>query len=336
MSEPIRLAVVGATGALGRQILLALERAELNLSELIPVASRATRSPTVTYGGNDLPVHDETTVDLSRADIILAAPPPGFDRDAFQPALDRGGVVVDLAGLWGDSEEVPVVAPWANESDLDQVMTAGVVRSPRPLAIALAAIAQPLHASLGITGLRGTAMLPAVLAGREGTEELSRQVVGLFNSSEPPRKVFPQGLAFDIIPAWGEVGAEGWTDYEQLVAADVGALTGIEPRALAITAVMAPLFAGMGISVHIVTEGMVGIEEVKHLMEQAPRIALLESAIKPLMTRARVDVDTVAVGRLRADPVGAGVHLWAACDPTRLAAVNAVELAVQIANGGYL
>jgi len=336
MSEPIRLAVVGATGALGRQILLALERAELPLAELIPVASRATRQATVSFSGNELPVHDETTTDLSGVDIILAATPPTYDRDAFLPALDRGAVVVDLAGLWAESPEVPVVAPWANEADLDQVMTAGVVRSPRPLAIALAAIAQPLHAALGVSGLRGLAMLPAVLAGREGTEELSRQVVGLFNSSEPPRKVFPDGLAFDVIPAWGEVGAEGWTDYEQLVAQDVGVLTGMEPRALAITAVMAPLFAGMGISLHVVTDGMLGLEEVKLLLSQAPRVALMEQEIKPLMTRARVDMDAVAVGRLRADPMGAGVHLWAACDPTRLAAVNAVELAVQIAAGGYL
>ena len=99
---------------------------------------------------------------------------------------------------------------------------------------------------------------------------------------------------------------------------------------------MSPLFAGMGASFHVVTEGMVGLEEVTQLLSQAPRVTLLESAIKPLMTRARVDLDAVAVGRLRADPVGAGVHLWLACDPTRLAAVNAVDLAAQIVAGGYL
>lgn len=336
MSEPVRLAIVGATGTLGQQILKALERSELPLSQLIPVASRATKQATVTFNGAELPVHDQTTTDLADADIILAAPPDHYDRDNFQLALDRGGVVVDLAGLWNDTPGVPVVAPWANQADLDEVMTSGVVRSPRPLAIALASVIQPLHTALGLSGARGTAMLPAALTGRAGTEELSRQVVSLFNAGEPPRSVFPDGLAFDLLPAWGEVGPEGWTTYEQQIADEVGALTGLEPRAVAMTAVMTPIFAGMGINLHVVTDGMLGVEETKLLLSQAPRVALMETELKPLMTRARVDLDAVAVGRLRSDPYGAGVHMWLACDPTRLAAVNAVDLAMQIVAGGFL
>ncbi len=336
MADPVRLAVVGATGAIGRQILKVLERGQLDLAELIPVASRATRVHTVEFAGRDLPVHDETTVDYARADIILAAPPPDFDRDELQPALDKGGVVVDVAGLWREDSQVPVVAPWCNEVDLEHVLTAGVVRSPRPLSLALAAVARPLHAALGLTGLRGTAMIPASTAGRGGAEDLSGQVIALFNQTEPPRAVFPDGLAFDLVPAWGERDDLGWTAEESLAAAEVAAVTGVDPTAVAMTAVLTPIFAGMGLSLHAVTEGHLGVEEARSILERAPKLSLIEPAIKPLMTRARLNMEVVAVGRLRADPAGAGLHLWAACDPVHLAAVNAVELAVQIVERGYL
>lgn len=336
MADPIRLALVGATGTLGKQILSALERSGLALSQLIPVASRATRVPSVSFAGHDIPVHDETTVDLAGADIILAAVPAAYEREAFQPALERGGVVVDASGLWGGEDEAPVVAPWANELELEQVLTAGVVRSPHPLSMALAAVGQPLHRALGLAGLRGAAMLPAGLAGRAGAEELSRQVIALFNNQEPPRSVFTEGLAFDLLPAWGALDAEGWTALEARAAEEAGALIGAEPRVLGITAVMSPIFAGMGLSLHAVTEGHMDLEDCRALLAAAPRITLLDRATKPLMTRARLDLDGLAVGRLRADPAGAGVHLWAACDPTRLAAVNAVELAVRIVENGYL
>ena len=159
-------------------------------------------------------------------------------------------------------------------------------------------------------------------------------VVSMFNSRTPPRAVFSEGLAFDLVPQWGERDEVGWTDLESAASSELGLLTGFEGAA--VTAVIAPMFTGMALSLHVIPKGLMEADEVTALYEGAPKIQLYSRATRPLMPRSNLDRSRVALGRIRKDPVGYGLHLWAACDPLRLVASNAVELIATMLDDGHL
>jgi aspartate-semialdehyde dehydrogenase len=161
-------------------------------------------------------------------------------------------------------------------------------------------------------------MLSAGLAGREGVEELSRQVVALLSGQEPPRKVFPQGLAFDLQARVGE-GQGGWSGPEQRVAAELGLLYDRPASQYALGLVLLPLFAGLAASLHLVFEEgeEVDVARATDLLGQGRLLRLGDPLPGPRRVAGKA---SATVGRLRADPSGQGLHLWVVGDNLRFAA----------------
>ena len=338
MSESgFQIAVVGATGAMGEELLLTLERANLAISSFVPIASRASSRPSVEFRGQSFPVKPLGPDALEGVELAFAVLPQGPGDDLLIEAAEAGCTIVDLAGIWRDDPQVPMIALGINSAlDLERVPNVGVVTSPGPVALALCAVAEAVTKIGDLVGITATAMLPAASAGRKGIEELSGQIVATFNSRPPPRAVFADGLAFDLIPAWGDVEQGGWTGLERLTAEQVGQVLGLSPNRVAVNITLAPLFAGMGISVFVRGDARLSAASLREALQGSRSVQLHDRAGRPLMPRAQLERAVVSVGRLRDDPNGDGVHLWIAADPMRLASANAVAIATELAARGLI
>jgi len=143
MSESgFQIAVVGATGAMGEELILTLERANLAISSFVPIASRASARPSVEFRGQSFPVKPLGPDALEGVELAFAVLPQGPGDDLLIEAAEAGCTIVDLAGIWRDDPQVPMIALGINSAlDLERVPNVGVVTSPGPVALALCAVA---------------------------------------------------------------------------------------------------------------------------------------------------------------------------------------------------
>ncbi len=329
----VSIAVIGATGAIGQELVRVLEQAPLDIERLVAVGTRASVGKRLEYADDELTVKALSEEVLADVDLAFVATRGPVARGILDDALDDGVRMVDLAGVWTDEPGVPTVAMAANAEDLQVLREVGVVHAPGPLTLALVHLLGPLHASHGLLAARGTAWLPATAAGRAGTEELSNQVVSLFNAKEPQRVVFPEGLAFDLPAAWGPVEEDGWSLLERSTSERVVTMLGMHRAVVGVTATVAPLFAGMALSLHLVADGRLTAASAGEVIDAVGTLEQAED-LRDLAVRRQVGHGRIAVGRLRDDPAGSGVHLWASCDPLRLTAANAASIGAAILREG--
>lgn len=331
----ITVAVVGATGSVGRDLIATLSRSSLPIGEWRLVATRGTRSPRMEVAGEDLPVHALPADSAGSAlwegvDLAFLCVPPEVAEAHAGVLQDRDVPVVDLSGALGG--KAPLAVPAAGLDGLGDFADAGAIVSPSPAAVLLTTVLHPLRA-LGATGAFGTLLLSAGLAGRDGVEELSQQVVSMFNQSEAPRKVFPTGLAFDVLPQVGST-EDGWTATERRAIAETATLLGPPRFPLGVTAAVVPTFSGVAASLFVSFDVTPDLESVSRIIEAVPTLQLADPApgTRRLTGRARA-----VVGRLRRDPSGQGLHLWAAADNLRFgASSNALAIALGLWRDGRL
>lgn len=312
--------VAGATGALGGKVLAVLDAAPWRPSTVVPLASPGTHVPFVSWGDGQVAVDDARHADVAAMDLLIVATPEAVGRDLVARAVAAEVPVVDLSGSQREDLAVPLVVPWVNADALDAPRPREVLAVPGAAATLIASALAPLLAA----GWKGTAradiLVSASAWGREGIEELSKGVVALFNAGTPPRKVFEQGLAFDLIPAVGAVGGTGWTSSEALAMAEIARLCGVRCD---VTLVGVPLFQGIAATLWLELPRGWDVERVDATWKAAG-LAVAEGARK-LPRPRRVDGSAeVHVGRLRASVAGDGALAWLVADNTHLAAVAAV------------
>jgi aspartate-semialdehyde dehydrogenase len=333
MSEHgLRIAVAGATGALGQEVLAVLDQGPLAIAELSPLASMAATTTELRWRGKEHTVGLVDADSLEGADVVFACLPRGAEDELLKDAAEAGCLVVDMAGVFLTDRSVPVLGLGLNPVEHESVRESGAFIAPGGLALALAALAAPLR-DHGLVGLRGTALQAASRAGRGGIQELSGQVAALFNSQDPPRKVFPQGLAFDLVPGWGEQLGD-WSRDELISAAMAGRIAGVNPAGIGVSTVLTPVFMGLGLSLHALAERPLTSEQLRKAYEASPHLELGRG--RDLQVRSRGGKPVISVGRLREDRAGLGVHLYACVDPLRLAAANAVASLAQLVQDGLV
>lgn len=326
-----RVAIAGATGALGGEIVRVLDQVRWRPETLVALARASTSITHVEYGQERVPVDDLSEDAIEGADLLFLALPPEPARAIGEVAAKRGIPVVDCSGAFADEPSVPLVVPWVNPEAFQQ-LAFGVVAIPDPTALLVASILGPLRRA-GIDGaVQVVGFVPASREGKGGIEELSRQVVALFNQGTPPRKVFPQGLAFDLLPASETIGDDGWTPQEERVAAQIARLA---PSSAPhdVTLVGVPVFSGLSATISIALDRPVMREIVLRILSEGG-VRLPESAASRYLPRPRrvEGQPFAAVGRVRigtAHPGRAGttLHLWASMDNLRTAATAAVSAA---------
>lgn len=315
----VTVVVVGATGSVGRDLIQALERAPFPIRELRAVASRRSAETELSFNGQPLTVtalegRAGRDAQLRGADVVIFACPPELTRLLAQPTAEQGAAVIDIGGSVAD--RVGLTLP-STGLDLERFDHLRVVSTPWGPAAALATALLPLR-HLTLSSVRGTMMLSAGLAGHQGVDELSQQVVAMLNSASPPRKIFPTGLAFDLITPVGTTGeGEGWSETELRIAHQTALLMEWEPQQVAVSTVMVPLFAGLGMELHLRFEREPQVPEVRAALEGGDSVRYGDPVPGPRRLPGRGGLH---VGRVRADPAGDGIHLWATADNLRFGA----------------
>lgn len=324
------IAIIGATGAVGTDLIEALQRSSLPVARWILVGSTTRVHQPVDVGGTRVtvlpgPADALPEAVLDDADLVIFATPAAVTRVLAPAVIEAGIAVIDVGGALLDQGVLAV--PLAGVAvDAETFADRRVVCSPSAPAVLAATILRPLTV-LGLGRARIMALLPAGVFGRPGSEELSRQVVSLFNSSDPPRSVFPDGLAFDIQGALG-TPSDDWTGAERRLSLELGALLRLPPPRLPASLVLVPTFAGVSLSMVLDLAPGIGAEQVRSALDALPMVSVRDPVVSPLNT---IGSASAHVGRIRNDPDGGSVHLWASADNLRFgASANVLAIASQL------
>jgi aspartate-semialdehyde dehydrogenase len=302
------IAVLGATGNVGEALLARLSSSVLAGGDVAAYASRATRRESVDFGGRTLPVRTLAEAADSGATLVFCALPPALAQRTVPSFAARGALVIDVGNSCSGLFAGPLCLPDVRPIDEAAVSRAGGARTPGAVGWMLTTVLAPLL-PLGAWGITGLVNLPVTSYGRLATEEFSEQVVASFNSKDPPRRRFPDGVAFDTLPE--DVDAGEWSDRERGAAAEVSELLGVNPGRIGVQFCTQPVFTGMTAALHI--RGVDDVEPAETALREALGLATAARmrSLRPrkVMTRA-----SVYFGGVRADPAGDGIHVWLAAD----------------------
>ncbi|MBM4383610.1 MAG: hypothetical protein FJ091_09600 [Deltaproteobacteria bacterium] len=318
----LRVAVVGATGTLGREVVDQLAERRFPIQELVPIASDHSLGEAVEWLGHELAVVTEHT--LVGLDLVFLCTPPAAAPEWLRAALLARAACIDCSGAGAAREEIPLLDPERTPSAA--ALASPVLALPSPAALALARVASALSGSSAISRAIVTLCESASSAGRAGVEALQAETIALFAQQDPPEESpFTHGVAFDALPAAGPIGVGDLTASEAAAARDFARLApGVRA---AFTALRVPAFSGLGMQVALELEPLLSPEAIEKLLDEASGTRAFGSAAGPSLRDASGETD-VLVGRVRSDPSRVnGALLWLALDPVRVTAQAAVRLA---------
>jgi aspartate-semialdehyde dehydrogenase len=318
----LRVAVVGATGTLGRELIGQLAERRFPIQELVPIASERSLGEDVEWLGHDLPIVTEHS--LAGLDLVFLCTPPAASPEWLRAALTARVACIDCSGAGAAREEIPLLDPERSPSAV--ALASPVLALPSPTALALARVVGALRGSARVERVIATVCESASSAGRAGIEALQAETIALFAQQDAPEESpFTHGVAFDALPATGPIGVGDLTTSEAGTLRDFARLApGVR---LAVSALRVPTFSGLGVQAALELEVPLAPEAIEKLLEEAAGTRVFGAPGGPSLRDAGGDAE-VLVGRVRLDPTRVnGALLWLALDPVRVAAAAAVRLA---------
>lgn len=332
MDTHSRIAVVGATGTVGRELLTALQDAGVPAENLTALASERSAGEEIEYLDETLEVEKASEETFRGIKAALLAVPPDVARTVAPKAQAAGAWVVDVSAAFRGDTTVPLVLPTVNADVLRAPFKGRIVTTPSPVTTALWAVLAPLHRAFGVRRVHVTALMAASSAGRRGIAELEKQVADLLNGREAVADLLPQRIAFNVVPQVGEFEG-GWSGEERAWREEADRLWSGKkaPPVISGTAVQVPLFYGHALSLSVELSEPVDEPRVRaELQKDEATLKVIDSPeekIYPMPMLITAD-PTVHVGRLRAVPRSPGwFELFAVIDNAgRGAALNATEV----------
>lgn len=330
------LALVGATGLVGRAVLDALADADLDLSRLKLLASPRSKGARLEWNGEELPVDGLEEGALDGVDVAIFCAPPEVSRAWAPKARAAGCVVVDGSPAFRLEPDVPLVVPEVNLAAIEGVRARGVVASPGPSATTLALALAPLQRAAGLERVVVATYEPVSGAGQRAVAQLEREATDLMNAREPePGTALPHRIAFNLVPQVGAFGADGRTEEEARLADEARKVLSAPGLRVAATAVRVPLFFGHAAAVNVATSRPLSAAAAREALRAAPGVKVVDDpalSVYPMPMLA-VNDDAVLVGRVREDPSQPnGLDLFLAADDLRRgAATGLVRLAAEVA-----
>jgi aspartate-semialdehyde dehydrogenase len=333
-----RVAVVGATGAVGGTMLRVLEERGFPVTELRPLASARSSGRQLDYLGK--PVFVETLTEDAFEGIDIALFSAGGDRSrTFAPAaVEAGAVVIDNSSAFRMNANVPLVVPEVNESDLEG--HSGIIANPNCVAAPLVVALKPIADAVGLERVVMSSYQSVSGTGTAAVEELLDETRGYLAGNEREPSVYPHPIAFNVLPHIDSFDESGYTGEERKVAAETRKMLGRPDLAVSATCVRVPVVQAHSEAVHIETSEKISAQHVRELLMGAPGIVLVDDPAHnsyPL-PRDAAGHDEVFVGRIREDlSHPRGIALWLVADNLRKgAATNAVQIAESLVTRGWL
>ena len=337
-AKPFTLAIVGATGAVGRTLLEALEDRDLELAELRLLGGARSAGQELEVRGDTLKLVQASPGAFRGCDVVIFCAGGEVSRTLVPAARQAGAAVVDGSGAFRADPQVPCLIP---ELAGEALARPGLdlVAAPGALATALALALQPLHRAAGLERVICDAILSASSAGRTGVEQLERETADLLNGREPqPPAPFAHRVGFNLLPlgpgAAGAAQAAG-ADEATAAAQEVPRLLGLPGLPISVGAVVAPLFHGHLAALHVGLARPLDLEAARAALRAAPAVKVIDAAAEAIypMPMLAVNDDAVLAGRLQVDAaLSNGLSLLVALDNLRRgAATNLLGLAEALA-----
>jgi aspartate-semialdehyde dehydrogenase len=331
MERKFKVAVVGATGAVGECLLGILAERDFPASEVVALASERSVGSEVEFGSRKLRVQDLASYDFTGTDIALFSAGGSVSAEHAPRAAAAGTVVIDNTSHFRTDPDIPLVVSEVNPEAIAGYQRRGIIANPNCSTMQMLVALAPIHRAVGIERINVATYQSVSGAGRSAMEELGRQTADLLNFREIAPTKFPVQIAFNLIPQIDSFMENGYTREEMKMVWETQKILDPAIRVNA-TCVRVPVFYGHSEAVHLETRAPISVEEVRRLLGAAPGLVLVDEARPggwPTPVTHAAGKDPVYVGRIRQDlSHPTGLAMWIVADNIRKgAALNAVQIA---------
>ena len=333
MREDLHIAIAGATGAVGLEMLKTLEKRNFPVGNLTPLASARSAGKTLPFRGQEMLVQELTGDSFVGVDIALFSAGSAISKEFAPLAVDAGAVVVDNSSAFRMDDSVPLVVPEINTADV--ASHKGIISNPNCSTIVTVMALYPLHQAFGVKRMFASTYQAVSGSGAMGIAELKRQVGEINEGREVTREVYPHQIAFNVLPHVDVFLENGYTKEEMKMVHESRKIMGLPGFQASVTCVRVPVYRAHSIAVSAEFEKPVSVEHARETITAAPGIDLNDDIAGngyplPLELAGR---DNCQVGRIRKDSaMENGLSFWVAGDQLlKGAALNAVQIAEQVA-----
>jgi len=327
-----KVAMVGATGAVGETVLAILAERDFPISELVPLASERTAGSEVSFGGKKLVVKNLADYDFEGVDIAFFSAGGSVSKVHAPRAAAAGAVVIDNTSEFRYQDDIPLVISEVNPHAIANYPNHGIIANPNCSTMQMLVALAPIHREAGIERINVATYQSVSGAGRSGMDELGKQTAALLNFQSAEPKKFPKQIAFNVIPHIDDFQANGYTKEEMKLVWETRKILEDDTIQVNPTAVRVPVFYGHAEAVHIETRSKISADRARELLEQSPGVVVRDERAAggyPTPVSEAAGQDPVYVGRIREDiSHERGLDMWVVADNIRKgAALNAVQIA---------
>ena len=337
-----RVAVVGATGNVGREVLNILAERKFPADEVFALASSRSIGRELSFGDKVLKAKDLQHFDFSTVDFAIMSAGGSISKEWGPKIAAAGAIVIDNSSYWRYHSDVPLVVPEVNGDILDRWLAdperTNIIANPNCSTAQLVVALKPLHDAAKITRVVVSTYQSVSGAGKEGVDELWNQTKGIFVNDSPTPGKFPKQIAFNVIPHIDVFMEDGYTKEEWKVLAETKKM--LDPKIkVTCTAVRVPVFVGHAEAVNIEFANPISADEARDILREAPGVSVIDKRepggyATPVESVGEYDT---FVSRIREDTtVENGLALWVVSDNLRKgAALNTVQIAETLIEKGF-
>lgn len=329
MVHPYRVAILGATGAVGTELLELLEQRDFPLADLKLLASARSAGRTLAFKGEQLPIEAVDDDSFKHIDLVLASAGASISRAWAAKAVAAGAVVIDNSSAFRMHPTVPLVVPEVNPQAA--VAHQGIIANPNCTTILMAVAVYPLHQVQPIRRIVAATYQSASGAGARAMEEVKTQTQAILQGQEPVAELFPYPLAFNLFPHNSPLNEQGYCEEEMKMINETRKIFGTPNLRVTSTCVRVPVLRAHSEAINLEFEQPFDVAQARSILSQASGVKLVEdweANYFPMPIDAS-GKDEVLVGRIRQDLSHPnGLELWLCGDQIRKgAALNAVQIA---------
>jgi aspartate-semialdehyde dehydrogenase len=339
MAKKFNLAVVGATGLVGRTMLAILEQRRFPVNKLYPLASQRSAGDTITFKQQELIIEDVAEFAFEKTDLALFTAGAAVSEKYVPTAVKKNCIVIDNTSQFRYEDDVPLVIPEVNLHTLENYKNRKIIANPNCSTIQLCVALKPIYDAVGISRVNVVTYQSVSGAGRRALQELIDQSSRLLNGLTIKKpKAFSGQIAFNVIPHIDDFQENAYTREEMKMIWETQKLLDDKSIQINPTAVRVPVFYGHSEAVHIETKKKITVSQAQKLLKKAPGVLVVNKQLNngyPMPVMQNFQQDAVMVGRIREDishPLG--LNLWIVSDNIRKgAALNAVQIAEYLIQG---
>jgi aspartate-semialdehyde dehydrogenase len=326
----MKVAVLGATGAVGRTMLRVLEERVEAVDEIVPLASERSAGSTIRWRDREWTVRQPSDDAFEGCPVALFSAGSAASREWAPRAADAGAVVVDNSSAWRQDPEVPLVVPEVN-GDRVAERTRGIIANPNCSTIQLVVPLAGLHAEAGLAGVTVATYQSVSGAGQAGVDAWLAERSGRTPSSSP----FPAAIDGNVIPRIGALGDDGWTGEESKMRHETRRILELPELPVSATCVRVPVEVGHAIAARVELDSPLDPTRATTAIAGMTGVRVLDGSGGDPLPKGVAGTDEIVVGRLRRDPDRANVlHMWIVADNLRKgAATNAVQIGEAVLRG---